>query len=433
MNQENGNKKGYVYILVNPAFTGFVKIGKTIKEPEERARQLSSGSGVPAPYAVAWDAFVYDCDHVEKLIHQQLANSRSRNDREFFSIPLKHAISIASSIVTSYSCEVDAPFSNTSVAVDNVPCSVAPPIKIPRNYCLKTYHEELIEVAEDCPVKCAIEPPVGDPKTIARIGYEVLIENPYKFTEREFFKEVHFERRQMLNLKVESYNIKRSLIVRAYGWGIHRNQDGKLALVPMESAQYKELQESIKTTKSYRTRKNSSILEEQSPIIAIKNNSSQIKNASHTLFRQNDNPINGGGGFYQLSGCSWNNNEHTRNAIVYFSRHSKKLVIIPAIIVNKYIFEPYFKKALTGYILREEYKGFELTDKRISLQFKFEQDRLLVTLKARGRTRSKPLFSLPKPYWPDVDLNETNPVACLIDTINKLCLELSAGEGIMSM
>ena len=77
-------KRGYVYILINPAFAGFVKIGKTTKDPEVRAREVSAGSGVPAPYAVAWDVLVDDCDHVERMIHQQLAPARSRKDRELF-------------------------------------------------------------------------------------------------------------------------------------------------------------------------------------------------------------------------------------------------------------------------------------------------------------------------------------------------------------
>ena len=112
---ELGDKKGYVYILVNPAFTGFVKVGKTTKEPESRARELSMGSGVPAPYAVAWDAFVTDCEHVERLIHQQLADTRARNDREFFAIPLKKAISIASNIAGPFSCEIGEPFAHDAL------------------------------------------------------------------------------------------------------------------------------------------------------------------------------------------------------------------------------------------------------------------------------------------------------------------------------
>lgn len=99
------DKKGYVYILVNPTFSGYVKVGRTTREPEARARELSSTSGVPAPFAVAWDAFVTDCAHVERIIHQRLAHTRSRTDREFFVISLKEAISIISKIVEPYSCE----------------------------------------------------------------------------------------------------------------------------------------------------------------------------------------------------------------------------------------------------------------------------------------------------------------------------------------
>ena len=118
------NKRGYVYILVNPAFPGFLKIGKTTKEPETRARELSSGSGVPAPYAVAWDAFVSDCGHVERLIHRQLAHARSRNDREFFAVPLKNAISLVSSIVGPFSCEPNGSVVDVSTSVDAVSSSV---------------------------------------------------------------------------------------------------------------------------------------------------------------------------------------------------------------------------------------------------------------------------------------------------------------------
>jgi Family of unknown function (DUF6157)/T5orf172 domain len=255
MIQENIDRKGFVYILVNPAFTGFVKVGKTIKEPEIRARELSSGSGVPAPYAVAWDAFVKDCDQVEKLIHQQLAHTRSRNDREFFAIPLKNAISIASSIVAPFSCEQDLPFAGTSITPDEMLTPRPTTMTITRKHRPRMQQEELIEVAEDYPNKYAQEPPNGTSKTISRIEYELLIANPYKFTERELFYKVHVVHRNRPDLKIDSYNIKRSLLVQSFGWGLHRNNEGKLALVAIESDRYKELQESIKRTKSYRKNK----------------------------------------------------------------------------------------------------------------------------------------------------------------------------------
>ena len=117
----------------------------------------------------------------------------------------------------------------------------------------RPYREELIEVAEDCPVDHAVEPPNDRPnRTRARIAYEILSEHPYQYTEIEFFHELDVVRRNKPNAKIESYQIKRSPLVQTYGWGIHRNQQGKLALVAMESDRYRELQGTVKRTKSYR-------------------------------------------------------------------------------------------------------------------------------------------------------------------------------------
>lgn len=115
--------------------------------------------------------------------------------------------------------------------------------------------EELIEVAEDCPVDSFTIPPDRAPKTIARIKYEVLTENPYCYTERELFKVVHYDIRGRLDLGIDSYNIKRAELVRKLGWGIHRKADGTLALVAMESERHKELQTRVKRTKAYRNNK----------------------------------------------------------------------------------------------------------------------------------------------------------------------------------
>lgn len=256
MEQGDANKKGYVYILVNPAFPGFVKVGKTTKDPEARAREVSSGSGVPAPYAVAWDALVNDCHQVERLVHQELAHTRARNDREFFAVPLKKAISIVSSVAAPFSCEVDDPPAELLRSCECAPAQTKPVPRPPKLSGSRSGNEELIEVAEDSKVVRAVEPPDGGPeKSIHRIVYEVLIESPYKYTEMELFHEVHVVRRSRPDLKIESYSIKRSPLVQRFGWGIHRNPEGKLALVPVESDKYRELQRCIKRTKAYRKSK----------------------------------------------------------------------------------------------------------------------------------------------------------------------------------
>jgi hypothetical protein len=63
---------GYVYVLINSAAKGLVKIGKTNKDPEERARELSSATGVPSPFIVVYSAFFDDCNIAEIFIHNLL-------------------------------------------------------------------------------------------------------------------------------------------------------------------------------------------------------------------------------------------------------------------------------------------------------------------------------------------------------------------------
>lgn len=115
--------------------------------------------------------------------------------------------------------------------------------------------EELILVAYDCPVIESIVPGDKSPKTVDRIVYEVLNEYPYQYSESELFIEVHINKRKRPDLKIDSYNIKRSPLLQKYGWGIHRNQAGKLALVPVNSEEYTQLSKTIKTTRSYRNKK----------------------------------------------------------------------------------------------------------------------------------------------------------------------------------
>jgi hypothetical protein len=53
---------GFVYVLINPSLPSYVKIGKTTKDPSIRAAELSSATGVPTPFYVAYEAyFFYSC------------------------------------------------------------------------------------------------------------------------------------------------------------------------------------------------------------------------------------------------------------------------------------------------------------------------------------------------------------------------------------
>lgn len=102
MSLNQDGSAGYVYILINAAFPEFIKIGLTTLDPKERAKQLSTGTGIPAPYAVAWKIHVSDCRVVEQMAHAKLAIHRVRNNREFFRLSVEEAIEVISTIAMTY-------------------------------------------------------------------------------------------------------------------------------------------------------------------------------------------------------------------------------------------------------------------------------------------------------------------------------------------
>ncbi|WP_424967316.1 GIY-YIG nuclease family protein [Dinoroseobacter sp. S375] len=76
--------EGYVYALTNSAMPGLIKIGKTTRDPHDRAREISSGTGVPAPFEVHCAVFCPNCHAAEREAHRVLADLRLNDDREFF-------------------------------------------------------------------------------------------------------------------------------------------------------------------------------------------------------------------------------------------------------------------------------------------------------------------------------------------------------------
>lgn len=86
----------YIYVLINPSLRGLLKIGRTTRNPEDRALELSTATGVPQAFIVAYECIVGDGVAAEKLIHEQLASEghRINDSREFFQVPLKVAIRV---------------------------------------------------------------------------------------------------------------------------------------------------------------------------------------------------------------------------------------------------------------------------------------------------------------------------------------------------
>lgn len=94
----------FIYILTNRSYEPHVlKIGKTRKNPEVRAKQLYSGkTGIPESFDVLFACEVPDCDIAESKIHKVFNSYRHNKRREFFRLPFEvaknHVINICASL-----------------------------------------------------------------------------------------------------------------------------------------------------------------------------------------------------------------------------------------------------------------------------------------------------------------------------------------------
>jgi len=88
------DKTGFIYVLTNSAMPGLVKIGMTQNDPEERARQLSQGTGTPASFAVYAVFPVVDAIKAERQVHGAFDDMRTNKKREFFNITPEDAVKL---------------------------------------------------------------------------------------------------------------------------------------------------------------------------------------------------------------------------------------------------------------------------------------------------------------------------------------------------
>lgn len=80
-----------IYILLNEAMPGYLKIGRT-KDLVARVAALSNSTALPLPFTCAYAAKVADAAFVEQQLHIAFAPHRVSPKREFFRLPLESAI-----------------------------------------------------------------------------------------------------------------------------------------------------------------------------------------------------------------------------------------------------------------------------------------------------------------------------------------------------
>ena len=113
------------------------------------------------------------------------------------------------------------------------------------------YFDTFIEVAEDTKADCGIKPPKKDKKTVAEMQYELIAENPYKYTSDDILFLVFADRNELTKAEYQQGRedffskgqpcFRASPLTKTYGFGIHSDSSGKVALFGMETDEYLKL------------------------------------------------------------------------------------------------------------------------------------------------------------------------------------------------
>jgi hypothetical protein len=130
------------------------------------------------------------------------------------------------------------------------------------------YQNTFIEIAEDCAALSGEIPPIkGDTKTVANIQFGLVSKNPYKFTSDEVLFQAFAERNELTASELEQARkqffskgqpcFRASPLPKRYGWGIHSDKDGRVALVGCDTPEYKRLStdKTLKVVKAMRSSK----------------------------------------------------------------------------------------------------------------------------------------------------------------------------------
>ncbi len=110
------------------------------------------------------------------------------------------------------------------------------------------YTNAFIRVADDCPLQIGAAPPERAAPTIARMQYDLIATNPYRYTSDEIIFATYAARNQIGPADMEARRaaffstgqacLCSSPLGKRYGWGIHHDPEGRVALFARESEAY---------------------------------------------------------------------------------------------------------------------------------------------------------------------------------------------------
>ena len=129
------------------------------------------------------------------------------------------------------------------------------------------YLNTFIEIAEDSPTQSAeIPPQKGEKLSVANMQFDMIMANPYRYTSDDVLFHVYaaknnrtdnleYEREQFFSKGQPCF--RASPLTKRYGWGLHNNEEGKIALYPAESIEYQQFvkDNGLKKVKAMRSKR----------------------------------------------------------------------------------------------------------------------------------------------------------------------------------
>jgi hypothetical protein len=114
------------------------------------------------------------------------------------------------------------------------------------------YTGTFIAVADDCPAATGIVPPEKAQPTVARLQYDLIAAHPYRYTSDDVLFTVYATRngihpaewgaaRAAFFAKSQAC-LRASPLGKTYGWGIHFDAAGRVALYARDSPAYDSFQ-----------------------------------------------------------------------------------------------------------------------------------------------------------------------------------------------
>jgi len=130
------------------------------------------------------------------------------------------------------------------------------------------YYNTFIEIADDCPISNGEIPPIkAETKTVANIQFEIIIKKPYKFTSDDILFQVFADKNDLTKSEYKEAReqffskgqacFRASPLTKRYGWGVHYDHEGKMAIYGADSPEYEKFSKdkTLKIIKAMKSKK----------------------------------------------------------------------------------------------------------------------------------------------------------------------------------